>query len=259
MSRPIRTRRNEYTSLWSKNRHRIFWRKDPEFKELNNYMVTDTFNFEQMLQLSTFEKLEFVEDVDWHGELKYKWQELVDKWNGVRNIKGKDCVGFTALAFLIVVTPFKLLKNPGVFSQHEVEIFNRVYFYHTKRYLPFKGLYDLFDSGPLLPIEYREWLDDLYNSAAWWLTYILYEKVYGLEHIYATKPAELTLLVKKGPGDPGFLAADEEAARLEMEREARLREELRQEEIDENAKMYQQYNINNINSIDVHDIDNMDY
>ena len=137
-------------------------------------------------------------------------------------------MGFAGLTFLILVFPFDKLKYPNVFCQHEVEIFNRIYFYNAKRYLPFTGLNDLFDNGPNIPFAYREWLDDIYNAASWWVTYIVYERIHNMKHIYFTHNAEFATnsTIKQGPGDIGFFDADNAAAIIEIKREAQLRKEI---------------------------------
>lgn len=160
---------------------RDHWKQDIDFINFNDRMLNEKFTFEQCLKLSTFDKLPFSDKPNWET-IKSEWKQLVEEWNRIRGVKQEPtskALGFVGLVYLMVVFPYKQLSDASVFCQHEVEIFNRAYFYvQNKPYcaLPFQDLEELFDSGPIYPPAYSRWLDDLYNKASWWITYIVYER-----------------------------------------------------------------------------------
>jgi len=163
------------------------WKDDEEFVKFNDKMLKELFTFGEILDLSTFKDIEFTSEIDW-SEVENEWTAFVKDWNEVRNVEcdGDElkCLGFVGLTYLMTVFPYDKIKNPSIFCQHEAEMFNIITFYNKQTYLPFEDMPELFDSGPISPPAYQQWIDHKYNSASWWVTYIVYERRKGLDHIY---------------------------------------------------------------------------
>ena len=168
--------------IWERETGRTYWKDDKQFLEFNNKMLKKKYSFDEILKISTFGKLDFTEKINWNN-IKKEWNTLVNEWNHIENIDDRNKgYGFVGLVYLITLFPYKKLKDPGIFFEHEINVFNRVYFYHTSQCLPFQNLEDLF-SGPTYPPAYQDWINEKYNGASWWITYIVWEKNNKLSHI----------------------------------------------------------------------------
>lgn len=169
---------------------RVPWEHDELFVLFNNQMLSEFFSFQQLLQLSTFKDLDFLQPMNWE-DIEISWNGLVLEWHKregrqVDSIKEPvKSLGHVGLTYLMAVFPYEALKDPSaVFSQHEAEEMNLISVYVTQRYLPFLEMPDLFNESPMHPGACSEWMDDRFNRASWWVTYIIYERMHNLPHIY---------------------------------------------------------------------------
>src|SRR5581483_10743071 len=130
------------------NNNRLHWKEDPEYIRFDKEILNEKlFTFEEILDISTFKNIEFKELIDWN-KIKNKWCKLVDEWNKIENISNDTddvkALGFVGFTYLMVVFPYKKLSSASIFCQHEVNMFNRAYFYAKNgKYLPFKNVEEL--------------------------------------------------------------------------------------------------------------------
>lgn len=182
------------TNPWTEKK-RIFWKDDPEFTKFNDRLYNDMWTFEETCDIARFNNFIFKIDVDsFKNQMKQDWFEYIKEWNRLENINEAEKIkGFAALTYFFIVLPFKELDNPGKYFTHfEINNINVAYFYDTNGdYLPFDGLNELFDSGPIHPAVYGEWLDRKYNSASWWISYMVFEKNNGLAPVVDSRGAKL--------------------------------------------------------------------
>ena len=177
-------------------KQRVFWKDDVEFNKFNNKLYNEMWTFEETLKISTLENCNFKGDKKQILEtIKNKWLEYVSEWNDEEDMDNKNKTkGFVALTFLFIVIPYNELDDIGkYFTNFEVNNISTCYFYNTSKYLNFVNIDDLFKNGPMFPPAYREWLNDRYDNAAWWLSYMTYEKNNGLKPIIDSEPAKLKL------------------------------------------------------------------
>ena len=171
---------NDARKFWA-DQGRTFWKDDKQFLKFNNDMLKNLFTFQEILELSTLRST-LSEDINW-DEIEKEWKGYVSEWNEIRDIQSSQkALGFVGLTYLMVVFPYDKIKT-GAFCNHELVIFNRAYFYNTSAYLPFECVEKLSNEGPMFPPAFAEWLFRLYDRASWWITYIVWERRNGLEHV----------------------------------------------------------------------------
>jgi len=185
-------------SLWPSDR--LYWENDPQYREYEKVLFETKATFEETLKFSTFDTLplsivdEAERELFWQ-KVKETWKSHIGKWNAChdeyREEGNERTVLFAALTMLVVSFPFEKIRDPHLhFKQSEIEMFNRAYWYNTNNNLPFLHLVDLQAKGPKFPPAYSDWADRLYNNAAWWIGYIIYERRNKLSHIQLTNMQE---------------------------------------------------------------------
>lgn len=170
---------------------RVFWKEDPRFQEFNTCLYQEFWTFEKALEVSTLVK---IIPENQKEAMKTRWLEYVTEWNKVRGIGFVDRTkGFAALTFIFVSFPYHLVSDIGkYFTQFEVQQINVCYYYNTDDLsIPLLGAENLFDCGPVFPPAYLQWLDEKYDRASWWLSYMVYEKNHGLPPIIDSPPTDL--------------------------------------------------------------------
>jgi hypothetical protein len=178
-----------------KVKRRPNWKEDPNFKSFNERLYNEMWNFEKTLEVCKFDKYTFKGNRDEIlKSMKEKWLKNIQEWNSVENINNsEETKGFCAMTFLFFVLPYGELDDVGkYFTTVESNMINIIYFYNTNgQYLNFEGTEELFNSGPMFPPAYQQWLDNKYNSASWWTSYMVYEKINGYEPLIDSAPAKL--------------------------------------------------------------------
>jgi hypothetical protein len=172
---------------------RLFWKDDPEFNNFNNRLYNELWTFEQATEIAELKKYIFNNN---HDEImknmKKQWLGHIQKWNRIEKIQETDKTrAFAALTFVFIVLPYDKLDSVGKYFTHfEANMLNVAYFYNTDGdNLPFENMEDLL-AGPMFPPSYQYWLDKKYNNAAWWITYIVYEKRNNLSPVIDSQPAK---------------------------------------------------------------------
>lgn len=168
---------------------RKHWKKDEEFLKFNKQMYDEYFTFDEIFAFSTLDKvLKFNSDIDLN-KIRNKWNTYIKKWNEIENINYIDKTkGFVAITYLMLVLPYKNINNIEVFTEFDINNINVIYFYNKSKYINYTGIEELFDSGPFFPPAYRDWLNDKYNRASWWVAYRIYERKNNLECMIDSKP-----------------------------------------------------------------------
>lgn len=161
-------------------KNRLFWKVDPEFQQFNNRLYKEMWTFEETSEIAKLNNFIFNTDRDEIlTNMKQQWLKYITEWNKLERIDEPNKIkGFAALTFLFIVLPYDKLDDVGkYFTNFEANMINIAYFYNSNgHYLAFEDIDELFDSGPLWPAAYQQWLDTKYNSACWWISYMIYEK-----------------------------------------------------------------------------------
>ena len=173
---------------------RTYWKDDVVFIKFNDRLYKESWTFEETLKISTIDTLTFKskkEDV--YSKMKEEWLKHIIKWNEEENIDVQDKIfGYAALTFIFMVLPYNELDNVGKFTEFEANQINICYFYNTNGdYLPFKNMEELFNAGPIYPPAYKMWIEDKYNQASWWITYMVYERINNLSPIMDSPSTQL--------------------------------------------------------------------
>lgn len=176
-------------------KNRPFWKEDPVYQVFNNQLYNEFWTFDQTSKICGLEKFTFKSESDQIlAAMKEQWLKYISDWNKIEKIAHQDKTkGFVAIVYFFIVLPYEKLDDVGkYFTLYEANMINIAYFYNTNgEYLPFADIDELFHSGPLFPGAYEEWLNDKYNNASWWISYMVYEKNNGLKPIIDSKPAEI--------------------------------------------------------------------
>jgi hypothetical protein len=178
-------------------KNRPHWKVDPRFTEFNKKIFNEIWDFEDTYKIVQFDKYLFSNNHDRKQileSMKLDWLKYVNEWNRMENISVIDkAKGFVAICYFFMVIPYDKLDSVAkYFTSFEANNINIVYFYNTGyEYISFADTEELFNSGPVHPGAYREWLDDKYNHASWWISYMVYEKINGFAPIINSSPASL--------------------------------------------------------------------
>lgn len=176
--------------LWKK-KNRPHWQSDDKFMEFNKRLYNEYWTFEETYTICKIDELNLDENT--LVDMKNKWTTLVIDWNEAEDIQYKDkAKGFVAITYMFIVIPYHKLEDIGKqFTEFDTNNISICYFYNNYSYIGFDGAEELFNSGPMYPPAYMEWLDRKFNQASWWLSYMVYEKMNNLEPIIDSKPAKL--------------------------------------------------------------------
>lgn len=175
---------------------RLFWKKDPLFQEFNEQMYTEKFlSFSNVFEFSTASEWPW-SDKDWIPNVSKHWNNLCNRWKS--HTKSTKLPGFAAITLLFAVLPYDKLgqKLGTVLTEFESNHINAAYFYEIGQYhngkenLQIQNLEDL-TGGPLYPPAYEQWINQKYNMASWWLTYMVYERKNNLSPVIDSAPAKL--------------------------------------------------------------------
>jgi hypothetical protein len=164
---------------------RPHWKEDKEFQIFNKNLYENMFTFEETLKLAQFDSYQFDDTNEVLLNMKIEWTKLIAEWNEIEKIKHDDrSFGYVVLTYLFVVLPYERLIDPNKYFTHfEINQINIAYFYVQNtaysKPLPFENLEELFNSGPIFPPAYQQWINNKYNKASWWITYMIYEKNNG--------------------------------------------------------------------------------
>lgn len=178
-------------------KNRLFWKIDPKFTEFNGKLFNEFWSFEDVCKFVQFDNYLFGNDHDRKqilDTMKSDWLSYVNEWNRLENInRTNEAKGFVAITYLFIVIPYEKIDNVGkYFTLFEANNINIAYFYNTNGdYLPFADVEELFDRGPSLPCAYQEWINDKYNRASWWISYMVYEKINGFSPVIDSEPVKL--------------------------------------------------------------------
>ncbi len=169
------------------------WRQDRQFCEWNNQLYEKKFTFDEVLAFTGIDKWVFVSN-DWKTKATKVYNDLCTRWNrnSAPQYKSDDAtkiIGFAAIVLCYCSVPYDLLNTKfSSVTELMATMINRVYFYeyYIRVSIPpeTKIPCDVFalpnperlDMGPIHPSAYREWIDEKYNRASWWLSFWIYEK-----------------------------------------------------------------------------------
>lgn len=168
------------------------WRTDKQFLKWNSKLCHDKFTFENAIEFIGIDKWEF-ETEDWKKIAKDIFTPLAERWNSSTGREEKDgeILAFAAITLCYVSIPYHLLKKADI-SELMAQMIIRVVFYEynmctdIERTIPMPEetlhieVEENLRGGPMHPGAYTEWINDLYNSASWWLSFLIYNKAHNL-------------------------------------------------------------------------------
>jgi hypothetical protein len=143
----------------------------------------------------TFEKtLEFC-GVNWEfnkEKTKEKWLKYVREWNMIRNKKEKqgsdyDTIGYVAITYLYVSLDYSELprteERSSYITEFQAKLINICKLHETGKTLDCFTDYDMLtiSDPPYDPIEYELFLHEQYNSASWFLSFLIYLKTVNIK------------------------------------------------------------------------------
>ncbi len=184
------------------------WRTDLVYKEWEKRTLFDSsYNFDETLAISGVDKWKWP-NTDWREQAKTTWLKYIRRWNRDADVvafrSGADdkTKGFAAICLLYAALPYQLLYDGVSDTCPDVSIIvaqmaNRAYFYEEKH----GGFVDCFElsedltGGPKYPPTYNQWIDYLYKSSAWWLSFLIYERTHRPDK-ESVVPIELCAPVK---------------------------------------------------------------
>lgn len=153
------------------------------------YDEDNKFTFEKTLE---FCKIDWkFSDPNWKEHSKKKWLAFIQEWNAIRYEREtieNSIVGYAAITYLFIVLPYHQIERKSERCEHITEFqakaINICMLHETGKNLVCFKDYDMLtiDDPPHDPDEYEQFLHDQYNSASWFLTFLLYAKGARLGH-----------------------------------------------------------------------------
>lgn len=178
------------TNPWAQ-KNRPHWEVDPVYQKFNNHLFKELLTFHQTAEICGFNKFVFkTNSYNILSIMEDHWLEHVYKWNKIDIFttppSGK-IKGFLAIIFFFIVLPYDKLDDVGkYFTNFEVNMINIAYFYNTEKdSIPFADIHERFNVNT--PRD--DVLNNKYQRASWWITYMVYEKKNGLKPIIDSPPA----------------------------------------------------------------------
>lgn len=189
---------------------RPHWKFDHKFTEFNKRLY-EAYTFEDLIKLTQIEKwLPTV--VSFLPDMKSKWLKHIKKWNdneikerqklgkpvpntqtgeneriksnnSIDGLTADKTIAYSGISFLFIVIPYHSIKSS--FNEIEARYINRLC-YFNKVSVPFEA-----DEDISVYLRNYETYDRVYGSSAWWLTYIVYERINGLSHLIDGEPCQL--------------------------------------------------------------------
>jgi len=168
------------------------YHKDPEYMDWEEQLYDEDNKF-------TFEKtLEFCKLPCGlcTNQIKKKWLEHIQQWNMIRyereviDHNENSIIGYAAVTYLYIVFPYELLERNGERSRQitefQAKIINICMLHETGENLLYFKDYDMLTIAdpPYHPSDFEYFLDEQYNSASWFLTFLVFlnNKEMNLDH-----------------------------------------------------------------------------
>jgi len=149
-----------------------------------------SFTFEEALELSGITKWKEFSTTD-KEEMKSRWTKLSKVW--MKHKKTESIPGYAALVYIFVTYPWANVKpdEKCPYTQFYMDNVNFAIFWendHMKgknfALARFKDQTNwaefVLTDTPTYPPAFSEWYDNKYNSASWWITYMVYEQINDL-------------------------------------------------------------------------------
>lgn len=167
--------------------------KDPDYIEWETqlYSENNKFTFENTL---SFCKINWKFNVDWQQKTKEKWLGFIREWNMNRYEKdSKDhnemsIVGYAAVTYLYIILPYELLEHSSErsteVSEFQAKLINICMLHETGQNLNCFKDYDMLTitDPPHNPTAFQQFLDEQFNSACWFLTFLIYLDLRKMGH-----------------------------------------------------------------------------
>jgi hypothetical protein len=167
------------------------YNKDPAYTkwEKQLYNEDNKFTFEKTLKFCGIDWK--FEDLDWKKQTKQKWLKHIQEWNMIRYERdGIDptedsIVGYAAVTYIYVVLPYNSLPRNGerceYITEFQAKLINIVMLHETGENLVCFKDYDMLtiDDPPHHPSAFEQFLDEQYNTASWFLTFLVCLRMTG--------------------------------------------------------------------------------
>ena len=172
------------------DKSRIEWRHDPVYLSFEKRLYETYLTFDEALELSTFRD---IVPSDLLPSFKEAWTKQIRRWNKHEkrfispDIDNKT-IGFAALVFIASELPYESIPDLSMFNTFQLNKFNfvRLYYDSSKQDLNLPGVIPVADQGPMFPAAFLRWLNEELDSASWWITYFIYERMNGLPCVVST-------------------------------------------------------------------------
>jgi hypothetical protein len=165
------------------------YQKDPEYAEWEAqlYSTNNKFTFEKTLD---FCKIDWKFKGDWKEKTKERWLDFIREWNMIRyeeDIKDPSemsTIGYVAVTYLYVVLPYDLLdrgldrgsERSSHITEFQAKLINICMLHETGKNLDSFKDYDMLTihDPPEDLDEFEQFLHQQYNTACWFLTFLIY-------------------------------------------------------------------------------------
>jgi hypothetical protein len=186
------------------------WRTDSVYKDWEKRVLFDaSYTFDETVEICGVGKWKW-QKPEWREQAKAVWLKYVARWNRdadhatFRSTAVDKTVGFAAICLLYAALPYKLLHDGVSDECSDVSVFvaqmaNRMFFYeqgqHDGDFVDCFVLSEDLTGGPMFPPAYRQWITNLYQSASWWLSFLVFERTMRADN-ESMVPIELRAPVK---------------------------------------------------------------
>jgi hypothetical protein len=155
------------------------YQKDPEYTEWEKILYNKKFTFEDTVSFCK---------IDWKfnkEKTKKEWLKYIREWNMTRYEKDIDpqensIIGYAAITYLYIVLPYgdilRSEERSEKINEFQAKLINICLLHETGKCLDCFKNYDMLtlDDPPNSSDKFEEYLHEQYNTASWFLTFLIY-------------------------------------------------------------------------------------
>lgn len=171
------------------------WKTDPVYLKFQADVLYGTLTFEGALKWTEVEKWSWL-NKEWKTTTKKEWERLSRKWKRNNNFGENDALkGFAAITLIYSSLPYyDLNRDEGDVSEFLATMINRCIYQET-RHLLAGTMFRIEENLLSCPVDFADYdahIDNLYNSASWWLCFLIFESHYrkGVHSVVITRPVQ---------------------------------------------------------------------
>lgn len=165
------------------------WRTDPVYAEWQAKLYKERMSFDATVKRCGVDTWNW-KDEAWRETARKQWESFAVRWNEQKGVEAYEegevtTLGFAAITLCYAVLPFEMLRGDEDQECKDVSVMiaqmaNRAHFFefgmHQGDLLDCFELDEDLTGGSPFPPVWLQWISELYNSASWWLSFLVFER-----------------------------------------------------------------------------------